>query len=79
VLKPFAFPVELSSRVRTMIARDDLDQGGLAGAVVAQQSYDLVGSHLEVDVVHGLYFSKGLGDVLHLKEIVHLATPVLRG
>src|SRR5918995_1215114 len=45
-----AFPVELA-RIRLVVAGEDLDQRGLAGAVVAEQADDLVPSDVEVDVV----------------------------
>ncbi len=58
-----------------MVAGEDLDQGGLAGPVVAQQAHDLVGADLEVDVVQRGHLAEGLGDVLQLQESSSIAPP----
>ena len=46
-------------------AGDDLDQGRLAGAVVADQPDDLVGADLEVDVLERDHVAERHVDVLH--------------
>ena len=48
--------------------RDDLDERGLAGAVVAQQTHDLVGADGEADVVESLDAAVPLVDVLEADE-----------
>src|SRR5439155_1119324 len=52
-------------RRRPEDAADDLDEGGLAGAVVAQQADDLVAAHGEVDVRERLHLAERH---LHLLE-----------
>src|SRR2546430_7826124 len=52
-------------RRRPEEAADDLDEGGLAGAVVAQQADDLVAAHGEVDVRERLHLAERH---LHLLE-----------
>ncbi len=51
--------------VLRMNAGDDLHQGGLAGAVLADQPVDLPLTQREVDVAQGRNAAKGLGDALH--------------
>ena len=46
-------------------ALEDLDGGGLAGAVRPEQREDLALLHLEADVAHGHGVPVGLGEVLH--------------
>ena len=46
-------------------ALEDLDGGGLAGAVGPEQREDLALLHLEADVAHGHGVPVGLGQVLH--------------
>ena len=47
---------------------DDFDQGGLAGAVVAQHAGHLAGVDLQVDPGQGDDRAEGLADVLHLHQ-----------
>ncbi|MEY9883986.1 hypothetical protein ABIA43_005520 [Bradyrhizobium sp. USDA 328] len=49
-------------------AGDDLDQRGLAGAVLAEQRMDLAGAQREVDLLQGTHGAKALADPAHLKE-----------
>ena len=46
-----------------MDAGDDLDQRGLAGAVVAEQADHLAAPEAEVDVLQDAHAAEGLGDV----------------
>ena len=48
-------------------AVDHLDQGRLAGAVLAEQRVDLAGLDVEVDVVVGAHAGKGLADADELQ------------
>src|ERR1700736_2564921 len=50
-------------------AAHDLDQGRLAGAVVAEQANDLVAAHLEIDVREGLHLAEGHVDLLELDDM----------
>ncbi len=54
-------------------AGHDLDQGRLAGAVLAQQRVDLAASQLEGDVVERQRGSELLRDVLHLEHRAFIA------
>jgi len=47
-------------------AGDALDEGRLAGAVVADKRHHLAGTDLEVDVVQRLHRAERLRDVLQL-------------
>jgi hypothetical protein len=50
--KPNRLPVEEEgARIGLVNTGDDLDQGGLAGAVLAQQSMDFAGEDLEMDIL----------------------------
>src|SRR5207244_408985 len=49
-------------------AREDLDQGGLAGAVVADQAVHLARVDLEVCPVERSYRAVGLDEVAHLDQ-----------
>ena len=50
------------------IAADDLHQGGLAGAVLAEQRDDLPGVHLEAHAAQRVHAGKRLSDRAKLKE-----------
>jgi hypothetical protein len=54
--------------VRLIDPGDDLDEGGLAGAVLADQGVHLAGTHVEVHMVERLDARKGFADVLQLQE-----------
>ena len=54
--------------VRRLHARDRLDQGRLAGAVVAQEAHDLAGPHLQVDLLHGFDGAEALRHSLQREE-----------
>ena len=49
-------------------ARDQLDQGRLAGAVVADEGHHLAGRHLEVDLGQRLHGAEPLADVLQAEQ-----------
>ena len=49
-------------------ADNDLQQGGLARAVLAHQTHDLAGVDLKLHSLQGLGAAKGLGDVLGAEE-----------
>ncbi len=72
MLDPLTLPVKLAARIGLMIAGDHLDQRRFARAVVAEQSHHFIRADFEVDIVQRLHFAEGLGDVLHLEDIVHL-------
>src|SRR5882724_537128 len=50
-------------------AAHDLDEGRLAGPVVAEQADDLVPAHLEIDVRKRLHLAKGHVDVLEADHV----------
>jgi hypothetical protein len=54
--------------VRRVETGDDLDQRGLARAVVAEQGQDLAGADLEVDVLERLHVTERLADAPCLQE-----------
>ena len=56
------------ARVDGVDAADALDQGGLAGAVVADQRGDLAGVGGEVDVVQDLHRAEALVDPAQLEQ-----------
>lgn len=49
-------------------AGEDLDEGGLAGAVLAEEAVDLAGLDVEVDAVEGADAGEGLGDAGHREQ-----------
>lgn len=57
-----------------MQAGDDLDQGGLAGPVVAEDTGDLPGPHPQVDVLQGDDVAVLLADVFELDQRDLVAT-----
>src|SRR5262249_21441438 len=50
---------------RAQVTRDHVDEGGLAGAVRPDDSYRLLGRHIERDVPRGNHRAKGLLQVAH--------------
>ena len=60
---------ENAALVRLVDAREHIHEGGLAGAVFAQQGQDLTGADGEVDVVVGHHAAEGLGDPSHFDGI----------
>ena len=58
-------------------AGHDLDQGGLARAILAQERIDLAGHQLERDIVEGLDLTEALGDPTHLKDRIKLGRILL--
>ena len=59
--------------VRPMHPGDDLDERGLAGAVLADQRVDLAGIGGEVDVLQRLHAGERLRDALELEQRCHAA------
>ena len=57
--------VPLVGLVRT---GEDLDQGRLAGAVLAEQAVHLAGADVEVDAVEGADARELLDDAVHLEQ-----------
>jgi hypothetical protein len=49
-------------------AREQLDEGGLAGAVVAQEAVDLAGAHAQRDVLQGDHATEVLRDAARLED-----------
>src|SRR5262249_37601282 len=49
-------------------AGDHLDQGGLAGAILAEQSMDLARAEREIDVLQRAHRAKTLGYPAHLQK-----------
>ncbi len=55
-------------RIRLVHAGQDLDQRGLAGAVLAQQRVDLATPDGEVHMIECLHADEALGGIVHLDE-----------
>ncbi|MNQ89711.1 hypothetical protein D3C85_1050260 [compost metagenome] len=49
-------------------AADEVEGGGLAGAIGADQAHDLARHHLQADCVHGLDAAETLGDADRLQD-----------
>ena len=62
---PFHDDPALVGRVHT---GQDLDQGGLARAVLAEQAVHLTGQHLEVDATQGDHAGEAFHDVGHHQQ-----------
>ena len=62
--------------VRLVDARDDLDERGLAGPVLADEGMDLTGGDREVDVLQRADTREGLGDAFQREQLCH-ALPVV--
>jgi C4-dicarboxylate transporter, DctM subunit len=56
------------ARGRFVHAREQANQGGLAGAVVAQQAQDFAGLHFQVDVMQNVNRAEGLVDAAELEQ-----------
>ncbi len=52
-----------------MIAGEDLDKSGFAGAVITEQTYDFVLAQAKVDILERLDFSKGFGHISEFEAI----------
>ena len=63
-------PQEHLAPVRFLEAADDLHQGRLAGAVVAEQAEDLALAEVQVDVAQARRRAEALGDVLDAQDVV---------
>jgi hypothetical protein len=59
-----AATINSATGIREVVAREDLDQGRLSGAVLAKQSVNLTRLDREADVIQRSLPRKGLGDVL---------------
>ncbi len=59
---------DLAARIGAVRAREDLHQGGLAGAVLAHQGQDLAAPRLQPDVAQRAHAGEGLGDPPHLQR-----------
>ena len=62
-----AFDVDLAA-VGGVDAGQQLDQRGLAGAVLAQQRQDLAAEHVQADLVHRLRAAETLADRLEAQQ-----------
>ena len=63
-----AAPARSSPGVGLVRAGQHLDQGGLAGAVLAEQAVHLAGAHLQVDAVERAHAGELLDDAAHLQQ-----------
>ena len=63
----FAQPADLTL-VGPVCPGQDLDQGGLAGAVLPQQAVHLTWPHDQVDTVQRAHAGEGLDDPAHLQK-----------
>jgi hypothetical protein len=54
-----------------MIASSNLDESGLASAVITYQSHDFIAGDGEVHWLQRLNFAKTLRDIPHFKYVVH--------
>ena len=71
------FEIDLAF-IRLIDAGDALDQGRLAGAVVAQEADNLAGIDVPTDLVHGHQAAKALGHLSDRQErLGHAIYPVL--
>ena len=68
------------ARVRPDDAREDLDQGGFAGAVFAEEGMDAAAVAGELHALEGTHAAIVLGDVLHAQKMriaaVHCHSPL---
>jgi hypothetical protein len=64
------------ARVCRVVPRDDLDEGGLAGTVLAEQCQDGTADGLEIHPVEDLDATERLADALRLKGEGHAAFSV---
>ncbi len=58
--------------------RHHLDQGRLAGAVLAEQGGDLAGAHVEIDIVERQHARKRFGDAARDEHLARFAGSVSR-
>ena len=61
---------EIVARVGVVVAREDLDERRLAGAVVADQPEHLALAQVQADVAQRRDRSEALGDVLDAQHVV---------
>jgi hypothetical protein len=59
---------------------NDLDEGGIAGAILPEQGVNLAGVEVGRDVVEGLDPAEGLGDPVHVQQrgLGHVGGELLR-
>ena len=62
---------EQPSAVRLVLPAEDLQQGALARAVLAEQAHDLPGVRLEAHAVQRLHTREVLADVVELQQRHH--------
>ena len=62
--------------IRTQLAIDHVEGGGLARAIGANQGQQLARGHVKADAVHRFDAPKGLAQVAHLQQRAHGAVPV---
>src|SRR6185437_6957014 len=68
VIDPLAVEIDLTAGVGLVEAHQGLDQRRLAGAIVAEETYDLARHHLEIDAVERTDLAERLGDVPQLDD-----------
>ena len=59
----------VGGRVHT---RDDVERGGFAGAVRADQGYDLTLVNIQIQIIDGHHAAELHGGVLHFQHVFHL-------
>src|SRR5271157_5548116 len=67
---------DLSSFIRLIRPRKDLDQGGLASPVFSAQAMHLTFVQIERDVLKRQYAGKGLRYISPLQDLAHGGIPV---
>ena len=75
-------PAEIDVALRGLVqAEEDVHQGTLAGAVLAQERVDLPRPDVKIDVPVGVDVAEPLGDVFHPQNLFHprLLSPVTAG
>ena len=75
VIDPFTIEQNLPGG-GLMVSGDDLDQRGLAGPVIAQQTHNLIPTQLKIDVLKCLHLSKRFGHVSKFQAIIHRVVSV---
>ena len=65
-------------RARGVVSGEDLDEGGLAGAVVAHEAHDLPDADVEIDVLEGLDGPEVLRNASHRENGHARPSPSLR-
>ena len=55
--------------IRPVSPREDLHQGGFAGAVVADKPHDLAAPQLQIHALEGVDTTETLADALHFNDV----------